>query len=68
MARFFPSNFTRKLIEQDPNEIKGLEVHECRMVNDYVPWESLNSEVKTRKLTQEEMEKYLNGELKIKFE
>ncbi|ARW41735.1 hypothetical protein CHCC14600_0224 [Bacillus licheniformis] len=68
MVRIFPSNYTKKLIDQDPNGIVDLEVHGCRTVNDYKDWSELSSEVKETKLTPEELEKYLNGELMINLD
>lgn len=65
MARIFPTKYTKKLKSQDPNEIVELEEFECRTTNDYVPWESLSSDVKTVKLTPEQMELYLAGKLNI---
>ena len=63
--RHFPSNYTGKLIKQDPNNIVELESHGCRTPNDYVDWASLSSEVKKKELTKEELELYLEGKFVI---
>lgn len=67
MAKHFHSNYTRKLLDQDPNGIVELEAHECRTPNDYVPWDDLSSDVRSVKLTPEELDRYLKGELVIEF-
>lgn len=63
--RYFPSNYTGKLIKQDPNNIVDLETHGCRTPNDYVDWSTLNSDVKQKKLSPEELELYFEGKFVI---
>jgi len=60
-----PSDFTRTLLQHDPNGIVDLEVHGCRTPNDYVDWETLSSKVKTKTLSPEEMKGYIEGTYRL---
>lgn len=63
--RVFPTNYTKKLMEQDVNDVIKFDKFNCTMPNDFIDWNTLSSEVTVYKLTPEEIEKYLNGELKL---
>ena len=59
------SKYVKKLLDQDPNNIFEFDVYECRMPNDFVKWSDLSGEVVTYKLSKEELELYLKGELRL---
>ena len=60
------TNYQKRLEAQNPNDAHKLSAKlNCKDVHDYVDWNTLNGEVVTRKLTKEELEAYLNGELRF---
>ena len=60
------TNYQKRLESQNPNDVHKLSTKlNCNDVHDYVDWSTLNGEVVTRKLTKEELEAYLNGELRF---
>jgi hypothetical protein len=65
LARHFPSNYTGKLIKQDPNQALELDSFKCRMPNDFVDWNTLSSDVKKKQLTKEELDAYYEGKFII---
>ena len=59
------SKYVKKMLDQDPNNVFEYDGYGCKMPNDYVDWSTLSGEVTTYKLTPEEMELYLKGELEL---
>lgn len=51
--RVFVTNYTGKLLNQDPNQAMEFENYGCRTTNDFVDWESLHGPVVTYNLNDE---------------
>lgn len=63
--KLFPSTYTRKIKNQDVNNVLRYECLGCSLQNDYVDWSTLSSSVTTYKLSKEELKKYLDGEIQL---